>query len=287
MKSLFAFLLTICLFASCSEDPIISQEPQLVVEGWIDSDNYPMVFVTTSLAIGRSDNLSSDLTDHLLKWAKVTVSDGTTEVVLTGKYMKNFYPPYGFTTTDLKGKCGNTYHLTVDYPPYHAEATTTIPPRPLIDSVTVAPLSPNDTLYGVKLHISENATPQGGGYKLFAMRKNKDSYPLSCYMGTFQASILNLPTQLPVYNVHKMDYKEFSPYFGPTDTLSIKAAVVDNDALQFWNAFESDVSLSKSPFLAPNENIKGNVTGALGYWFGYGCNSYVVYPPATLKNNCQ
>lgn len=281
MKSLFAFILTISLLASCSEEPGISQEPRLVVEGWIDSDGYPMVFVTTSMTIDGSDNLSSDLTEHLIKWAKVTVSDGTTEVVLTGKYMKNYYPPYGFTTTDLKGKSGNTYHLVVDYPPYHAEATTTIPPRPLIDSIMVAPLSPSDTLYGVKLHISENAMHQGG-YKLFAMRKHKDSYPLSCYMGTYQSSKLNLPSQLPVYNVHKMGNKDFTPYFSPTDTLIIKAAVVDDDALQFWNAFESNVSLSKSPFLAPNENIKGNVTGALGYWFGYGCNYYLVNPPQTL-----
>lgn len=281
MKSLFAFILTISLLASCSEEPGISQEPRLVVEGWIDSDGYPMVFVTTSMTIDGSDNLSSDLTEHLIKWAKVTVSNGTTEVVLTGKYMKNYYPPYGFTTTDLKGKSGNTYHLTVDYPPYHAEATTTIPPRPLIDSIMVAPLSPSDTLYGVKLHISENAMHQGG-YKLFAMRKHKDSYPLSCYMGTYQSSKLNLPSQLPVYNVHKMNNKDFTPYFSPTDTLIIKAAVVDDDALQFWNAFESNVSLSKSPFLAPNENIKGNVTGALGYWFGYGCNYYLVNPPQTL-----
>lgn len=281
MKSLFAFILTIGLLASCSEEPSISQEPRLVVEGWIDSDGYPMVFVTTSMTVDGSDNLSSDLTEHLIKWAKVTVSDGTTKVVLTGKYMKNYYPPYGFTTTELKGKCGNTYHLTVDYPPYHAEATTTIPPRPLIDSIMVAPLSPSDTLYGVKLHISENAMHQGG-YKLFAMRKHKDSYPLSCYMGTYQSSKLNLPSQLPVYNVHKMDNKDFTPYFSPTDTLIIKAAVVDDDALQFWNAFESNVSLSKSPFLAPNENIKGNITGALGYWFGYGCNYYLVYPPQTL-----
>lgn len=281
MKSLFAFILTISLLASCSEEPSISQEPRLVVEGWIDSDGYPMVFVTTSMTIDGSDNLSSDLTEHLIKWAKVTVSDGTTEVVLTGKYMKNYYPPYGFTTTELKGKCGNTYHLVVDYPPYHAEATTTIPPRPLIDSIMVAPLSPSDTLYGVKLHISENAMHQGG-YKLFAMRKHKDSYPLSCYMGTYQSSKLNLPSQLPVYNVHKMNNKDFTPYFSPTDTLIIKAAVVDDDALQFWNAFESNVSLSKSPFLAPNENIKGNVTGALGYWFSYGCNYYLVNPPQTL-----
>lgn len=268
-------LLLLCL-SGCTPEPYEHSEPQMVVEGWIDSGGYPQVFVTTTMNVnGREDN---DLASHLLKWARVTVDDGTKEVVLTGKYMTNCVPPYGFTSTEIKGESGRTYRLTVDCPPYHAEATTTIPPVPEIDSISVALRTDNDTLYEANVCLSRNTNIKGG-YKLFAMRKHKDNYHLSCYMGTYKSELLKLPARLPIFNVHRMSNDEFIPNFSLSDTVSVKVAAIDNTALLFWNDFERNVSLSKNPFLSPDENLRGNVEGALGYWFGYGCNYHIVVPP--------
>ena len=110
----FYFMLCLVFLTACTQDPADMQEPELVVEGWIDSGGYPVVFVTTSLPINSQSGQSSNLSDHLLKWAKVSISDGTNETILTGKYMKDYTIPYAFTTTDLKGECGKTYQLVVD-----------------------------------------------------------------------------------------------------------------------------------------------------------------------------
>lgn len=274
----FYFMLCLVFLTACTQDPADMQEPELVVEGWIDSGGYPVVFVTTSLPINSQSGQSSNLSDHLLKWAKVSISDGTNETILTGKYMKDYTIPYAFTTTDLKGECGKTYQLVVDYPPYHAEATTTIPPLPDVSAVSASICEDNDTLYNVKVGINHIST-DAAGYKLFAMRKNKEDTHLSCYMGTFDAKSLTANAEIPLFNVHKMNNKNFSPYFSLNDTLSIKVSTITNEALQFWNDFESNVSLSKSPFFATYKNLRGNLTGALGYWLGYGSNYYIVIPP--------
>lgn len=285
---LFAlFLLFLILFSACTTEPYSAAEPQLVVEGWVDSNGYPIVFLTTTMTANGPKDQATDISSHLIKWAKVSISDGEKEVILTGKYMKDYMPPYGYTTSEMKGISGRTYRLTVDYPPFHAEATTTIPPIPKVDSISVKPCTDNDTLYEAKVCLSENTMRDDGGYKLFAMRKHKDDYHLSCYMGTYKSALLQLPTRLSVFNVHRSDTKDFSPYFSSSDTLSIKVATVDEEALTFWNDFERNVSLSKSPFLSPNENMRGNVTGALGFWFGYGCSYHLVMPPDILKEKEQ
>lgn len=268
-------LLLLLVLSSCTPEPYEQTSPQMVVEGWIDNGGYPKVFVTTTMNVNGRKEETTDLSSHLLKWAKVTISDGTNKVVLTGKYMKDNMPPYGFTTTEMKGVSGHTYRLTIDCPPYHAEAITTIPPQPEVDSICVRQRTDNDTLLEANVCISKKASEKGG-YKLFAMRKHKDSYHLSCYMGTFKSELLKLPARLPIYNVHRMDTKDFVPNFSINDTISVKVATIDDVALNFWNDFERNVSLSKSPFLSPDENIRGNVTGALGYWFGYGCSYHII-----------
>lgn len=163
-KKTLPLLVAAIVLASCVEDPYSHTQPQLVVEGWIDDGDFPTVFVTTSLPFTTSDTTDVDLVQHVLKWATVTVSDEEKSVVLTGRVMKHQTPPYGFTTTRIMGRSGHTYKLTVDCPPYHAEAVTTIPPKAVVDSFTVTPCLENDTLYQVMAHVSQQLDlPQGGG----------------------------------------------------------------------------------------------------------------------------
>ncbi len=142
------------LLHSCSEEPFSTQEPQLVVEGWIDEEGAPIVFVTTSVPFSSTSDTDYDMSSHLVRWAKVTVSDGDTTVVLTGKFMKRYTPSYGYTTGEMFGRCGRTYRLTVDYESYHAEAVTTIPPRASIAYFEKVLCAESDTLYELQAHIA-------------------------------------------------------------------------------------------------------------------------------------
>lgn len=279
-KKALPLLVATMALASCVEDPYSHTQPQLVVEGWIDDGDFPTVFVTTSLPFTTSDTTDVDLVQHVLKWATVTVSDEEKSVVLTGRVMKHQTPPYGFTTTRIMGRSGHTYKLTVDCPPYHAEAVTTIPPKAVVDSFTVTPCLENDTLYQVMAHVSQQLDlPQGGGYKFFGISKCRDVNYKSCYMGLYKPENISPHSELPVYNLHRPDNRHFSPFFSYSDTLKIKFATLDGPSYAFWDSFEDDVSLSGSPFFSTNSNLRGNVSGGLGYWCGYGSSVYYLLPP--------
>lgn len=275
---LFPLLFAPLIMVAACDEGLPAAEPALVVEGWIDDGDFPVVFVTTTMPVSGDKTSTDDLSPYLLKWARVAVNDGEREVVLTGRKMHGQPIPYGFTTGEMRGKAGRTYHLSVSAPPYSAEAETTIPMKAEVDSFTIKNLAGNDTLYEVKAHVSR-PVDGAGGYKLFVMRKNKDNYFLSAYMGLFTPENVQGNVALPVYNGHVMNVDKFTPYFAPRDTLQVKFAAVSEEGYQFWLDYESRVSLASSPFLGSSGNLRGNVQGALGYWLGYGASKYLLCIP--------
>ena len=128
-------LLLSLLFAAC-DDGDIQPTPQqsLVVEGWIENGEFPIVIVTKTLPISDDYQNMDNLFDHLVRWAKVTISDGENSVVLSGRYDDTYYPPYVYTTSYMRGELGKTYSLTVEYEGQKLTAQTTIPNSlPVID----------------------------------------------------------------------------------------------------------------------------------------------------------
>ena len=138
MKKMLCVILSIVvLLTSCYEVDLNQNTPQLVVEGYIDDGGFPVVMITTSLAITNEPQRLDSLASHLLRWATVSVSDGENEVFLTGKIDESYFPPYIYTTSRMRGQQGKTYKLKVKYGEYKAEATTTIPLCAQIDTVIV------------------------------------------------------------------------------------------------------------------------------------------------------
>ena len=54
-------------------------EPQIVVEGWIENGQFPLVCLTQTKSLNNSIG-ENDLNDLAIRWAKVSVSDGTKDV---------------------------------------------------------------------------------------------------------------------------------------------------------------------------------------------------------------
>ena len=139
-RLLFPLLLVFfCL--SCEETEVKQAPAQLVVEGWIDSGGFPIVKLTTTVPISKRLQSTDSLDRFLLRWAKVTVSDGTREVVLTGMPHRDYFPPYIYTTSDMRGEVGKTYTLRVDFQNFHAHAVTTIPKPVGLTSIKAEELS--------------------------------------------------------------------------------------------------------------------------------------------------
>ena len=273
----FRYLIPALLFAACNTDYLVDAEPLLVVEGWIDHGDFPVVMVSTTVPIREERTDLSALKDYIARWATVTISDGTRDVVLTGRVDRRYFPPYIYTTSEMRGEAGKAYRLTVDYRTYHAEAVTTIPSPPALDSVRVLPCE-EDTLWQINAWFHD--TPTEHHYYKFFTRVGRDSRMwLSSYMQTLDAATFALGESVctPVYKGRLVTRRErYVPYFTARDTVLVKLARMDSTSFAFWNQMEHNVTLGNSPLTASRRNPAFNMQGALGYWCGYGAVTWPI-----------
>ena len=97
MKKLLYYILSLfalCIIACDDSDLTVDTPQSLVVEGWIENGEFPVVIVTKTFPVSTEYQSMADLSDYLVRWAKITVSDGEKSVVLTGLYDESYYPPY-------------------------------------------------------------------------------------------------------------------------------------------------------------------------------------------------
>lgn len=275
-------LLALCCACTAAEEPAVAQE--IVVEGWIDHGGFPMVTLTRSIPISNEYQPVDDLSKYMERWARVAISDGEREVVMIGKYTRDNFPPYIYTTSDMRGEAGKTYRLTVDCADgTHAEAVTTIPEPVDIDSIRQEYVSGRDTLRQLYAFITDPHEDMRY-YKVFVHVMGQDKGYMSAYLGITNSSLLADDGKIAVNQGRINLRNDFSPYFVVGDTVAVKLARIDETAYNFWRGFEDITALSRNPLFPATDNMPSNVTGALGYWFGYGsCVRQVVVGGSVLS----
>ncbi|MBQ6210240.1 MAG: DUF4249 domain-containing protein [Prevotella sp.] len=268
-KQLSYIIVGIILLVACSKEqdtPIISH---IVVEGWIEDEGFPIVILTTSLPISYDNQNINNLDDHLIRWAKISISDGNDSVMLVGKYTHDYFPPYIYTTGRMRGKAGYIYTLTVDYQNYHATAVTTIPHRPTVDSFSVEKCLDSDTLYQISTYITDNPNEKNY-YQIFTRVGTHTKQYNAAYLGSIDDETIRGSFKIPIYRGNMIMNKDYTPYFLIDDTVSIKVAQVDESSYRFWDEYTKSLSLSRNMFLSTSQNVKTNIKGGVGYWCGYG-----------------
>ena len=65
-------------------------------------------------------------------------------------------------------------------------------------------------------------------------------------------------------------------YYTTGDSIRFKIASLEPQAYDFWSKFDENRMFSHSSLLPYTTNLKGNVSGGLGYFFGYGITTYAV-----------
>ncbi|MBQ7471884.1 MAG: DUF4249 domain-containing protein [Prevotella sp.] len=278
MRKLIVLLLSmLLLLMACRHDEYPVASPELVVEGRIDNGRHPVVILTSTVPLTSDYQSVDSLENYVLKWARVTISDGEHEEVMTGKYSEDFFPPYIYTTSNMRGEVGRTYHLQVDYENFHAEAETTIPTPAVFDSLAWHQVSSSDTLFSISGWLHDNPATHDY-YKLFTRLDREGDHRafLSSYLGVFDDQILNSQKKVTINKGRTNMVKDFTPYFAKGDTVIIKLTRVDSVAYDYWRSYEEMLSLSRNPLFPSKYNLRGNVRGALGGWFGYGATQYRV-----------
>lgn len=266
--------------SSCEAETQEEAAVPMVVEGWIDDGGFPRVLLSTCVPISSGESREMELSDYVLRWARVEVSDdeGNT-VVLTGKPMSGYQPPYGYTTSDLRGRSGHTYRLKVDCGSYHAEAVTTIPAPVSVKSVEAVPCAACDTLYEVRATLSAPLGEGAAGVKMFvcyADGSDRQWHPSR--LSLYPAASVTASTVLPVCPPYEAGTAD-TPYFRRNRMPLVRVAAVDSASYAFWESYEESASLSRNPFFTVTRNLRGNVDGALGYWCGYAAAAFLASPP--------
>ena len=261
------------LLAACDKQEEAG-ESWLVVEGWIENGDHPVVMVSESIGIATGRQMASeDLLDHIAKWAKVSVSDGTTTEILTGLTDTRYFPPYIYTTSKITGEVGKTYTLKVEYKDYKVEASTRIPEPVSIDTVYVQ--SVTDSIASVRVGFTD--PPQTGQYyKVFTKTEQKDSHYHPSAMTNLSDESLNGYTEIFLYSTQRlMDYVDF-PNIHLGDVMWIKLCTMDRKSFDYWNNFE--IMLASNTFYMYFESdLDSNLNGAQGYWAGYGVDKEVPF----------
>ncbi|MEG1728943.1 MAG: DUF4249 domain-containing protein [Bacteroidaceae bacterium] len=284
MKLLSLLFLSSFFLLSCDDEPFTTNEDLLVVEGWIEPGEFPIVLVTKNLSFSLS---GEDLKNKVVRWAKVTVSDGEKEIILTGFPNKNFNPPYMYTCSKMRGVVGHSYTLRVEYEDQVVTAKTTIPPPIPIDSFNVKKCTDSDTLYQIKAFFTD-PLEEHNYYKFFTQVKKKESCFHSSFLGCFDDLSFEKSTVCAsVYNGKYEKEEDFTPFFKIEDEVLIRFAQLNEPEYAFWSAYENAVNLSHDLFFPSHKSLPSNINGGIGFWCGYGSSIYKINIAKGTVTKCR
>ncbi len=258
--------ITIILSSCYSDEPESPAKMPLVIEGWIENGEAPIVMVTHAVDLTKP---SASFDGFVEKWSRVSIFDGDKQYILTGRIDKNYTPDFIFTSSKLKGEVGHTYRLLVETETDTAVAT--ILPPPALLPLTVKPAPGCDTLYTICATI-DGAADENGYYKFFARSDKTESRFYASYLGTFTGAEYNRAGEWQISRGVHSTYSDddFEHFYHSGDRVTVKLCALQTSVYDFWSTYDKSVGISNNLFFSFATNCPSNIRGGLGYWAAYG-----------------
>ena len=276
-RPLYTLLSAIMLVGCVADEPPRPGKIHLVVEGWIEEGQAPVVMVTRAVDL-TSGTASFD--GFVEQWARVSITDDGIKYYLIGRVDKNYMPPFIFTHPRLKGRVGHTYRLLVETENDSVESTVTMLPAPYLRSLECVPSPDCDTLYSITASVDNVETDRF--YKICVRDRSTDTRYFGSFLGTFRGSEYNPVTGWQITRgVHSVynDSIPYNHYFTPGARMTVKVCSLEPALYDFWSAYDSNISLSQNLFFTFAGNCPSNISGGLGYWAAYGCSERSIIIP--------
>lgn len=285
-------ILTVFLAAmmlSCEDDFLPQDQDVIIVEGWIDEGGFPVVIVTRSLPVRLRDDAVQleDLSDYVVKLARVTVSDGVNSVILTGHRDSRYVPGYVYTSSYLRGEAGKTYTLTVRSGARSVTAETTIPQySPTVDSVVCYHAPSDSSMCEVTAYVRRHSGTDEY-FKSFYQEGDGQVQYLSSFLGVVDGSLTDSLFTMPVIKgVSDYNKDDDSRFFANDTLVRLKISAMDDISYEIWRSYE-DNNRFRSMFMSSSvRDVATNIEGGRGYWCGF--NSFFIdfkAAPGTYPGN--
>ncbi|MFD1629251.1 DUF4249 family protein [Pseudopedobacter beijingensis] len=270
-------LILLTLLQGCKqedENNLADYKPKFVVEGWIEEDGYPYVILTHNLPFFVTLD-SAQLSQAIIRWAKVTVSDGITTEILTSRKDDRYSPPYLYKGNEIKGERKKKYTLKVEYAGNILTAETSIPTSVEVDAIWFT----DKENHKKQLNIRFNDPPEEKNYYRVYTRTQNDKifYPTLLSVQDdkyFNGKSLTLNINRGMKNNLTVKHE---PYFTKGDTVYIKFATIPKEGFDFWSSFNDEVINASNPLIGTTGKISHNINGpGIGIWCGYAPKVYRV-----------
>jgi len=269
-----SFMMIACMLtAACDEYEDTPPSPQLVVEGWFNSDGYPEVLLNMSLVPSENENSAIE---SMIKWGVVTISDGIRTVTLTGGPAPDYFPPFHYYNFEMQGVPGRTYTLTAKYKGLSATSTVTMQRPTPIKRIDVTPVAGCDTLRHVTLHF-DAPSDCPAYYHVLSEIHGTDSRALPCMLGTHEVTQPGQSVTIPVYRSNTdTSTTDFQANFPVGTTITITLARISRKVFEFWQAFDNASLVGGSIFVGIPGSLPSNINGGYGVWSPQGVSTATI-----------
>ncbi|MGI6321395.1 MAG: DUF4249 domain-containing protein [Bacteroidales bacterium] len=285
----YIILISAVLLISCQKEIDVELPPyssKIIVEGWIDYDDYATVFVTRSSDYFAPLNEEA-LMDMIITDAVVVVEDlqGVIDTLKLG-FDETLSFPLRYKGDKIKGEYGGVYNLRIFHEEYIITATTTIPQPFEFDTIYYVEQFPEHRMGFLRMKFTDRAG-ENNYYRIFSMVLGKHSNFRPALNSTFDDRLFDGQEMIyelyqgqasniisPDYYQDSLHYLKY--YFGDGDTILLKYATMDYDHYKFWYTAEWIINAGDNPFLSPAP-IHSNIDGAMGVWGGYASRIDTLY----------
>lgn len=253
--------------------------PKLVVEGTIENNVAPVVYLSKSQAYFSTIALNA-LANSFVRNAEVFVSNGTTTHQLK-EYTVPIAPGINFyyysndpanPATAFVGEINKQYTLRIVAEGKEYTAITTIPDTTRrIDSFYWKPAPAGNAPEKVSVMIKATDKPGFGDYvRYFTKRNSELFYP--GFNSVYDDQVIDGATydiQVERGIPRNGSTPEGYSFFDKGDTVTLKLSNIDKATYDFWRTMEFTYASVGNPFSSPTKVISNIIGGALGYFGGY------------------
>ena len=272
-----SLLLFVTVSVACNPDldyTVTGYTQKIIVEGSIETGKYPVVYLSLNVPLWKTLD-SATVLEHVIRYAKVTISDGVKTEILTSKWDKTHFPPYVYKATEIMGVEGTSYSLKVEYSGYTVYSNTFLPNGTDIDSVQFQPSTDSDSLGILSVWININKSSETG-FRIFTKKQQDKRYietPV-VFNNEFALSGVQKFNLSPRPEITDSSYSE-GQYFTTGSIVDIKILALDRISTGFFKDISLFSTSTENMFLNEVKPLNSNISEpGFGIWYGCGTRFY-------------